>query len=215
MNVASMIARLSATGAAVLATGCAGGMTSAECAGADWTALGLADGAAGAHDKLFEERSKDCAGEGTAPDAEAYRAARAQGLQSYCSPEGGFAAGRAGGEYEDVCPADAEPAFLASFDLGAKLRALTLAREKAVETYETALADLDQHHYLLGVAEKRYAKPSISNEDRESERQDMEYRQREIVRIENDLPKLLDEIENSRAALEAFEAELKAEGRSF
>lgn len=215
MDVSNTIARFSAAGAAVLLAGCAGGMTNAECAGADWTALGFADGAAGAREKLFEKRSEDCAELGLAPDALAYREGRAQGLQSFCTPAGGFAAGKAGKEYDGVCPAETEAAFLASFELGAKLRALTLARERAVEAYETAVADLDQHHYLLGVAEKRYAKPSISNEDRENERQDIEYRRREIVRVESDLPGLLDQIETIRSALDAFEAELAAKGRSF
>jgi molecular chaperone GrpE (heat shock protein) len=92
---------------------------------------------------------------------------------------------------------------------------LTRAREKAARDYETAVADLDQHHYLLSVAEKRYAKPSMSNEDREHERQDIEFRRREIARLENQLPKLLDALDRAKSDVEAMRATLAARGRSL
>jgi len=81
-----------------------------------------------------------------------------------------------------------------------------------VQDYEAAIADLDQHHYLLKVSEKRYIKPSISNEDREQERQDAEFRRREIARIEGKLPAMLDEIDTAKAALDAYRVELLSMG---
>ena len=90
--------------------------------------------------------------------------------------------------------------------------ALTAAKNAASEDYEAAIADLDRHNYLLRVSEKRYAKPSISNEDREHERQDADFRRREIARIEGRLPQMLDEIEKTQVALEAFRIELLSMG---
>lgn len=207
--------QLIAAVAALFVAGCAGGMSAAECSGADWAALGAADGAAGARPKLFEQRAKACADHGLAVDVAAYEAGRERGLAQYCTDAGGFAAGKSGGEYLGVCPAATEGSFRTGFNAGAKLFLLTAAREKAVADYEKAVVDLDQHRYLLTVAEKRRQKSSISNEDREHERQEAEFRSREIIRIENDLPKLLDAIETSRTALDAYKAELSASGRTF
>ena len=182
---------------------------------ADWASLGFADGESGAPANMVDKRRKDCRKHGLEVDLAAYAEGRTRGLALYCTPEGGFAAGKAGGEYLGVCPAEVEAAFLSDFELGAKLHALTAAREKAIADYETAIADLDQHRYLLGVAEKRYEKPSISNEDREQERQDMDYRRREIARIDNDLPLLLEAIDAGKSALDAYKAELAAMGKPF
>lgn len=198
---------------ATLLAGCAtSGMTTTECVIADWAALGLEDGRAGARPKLSEQRREACASEGYSVDLAAYEAARAEGLKTYCAPAGGFDAGRDGEEYFGVCAGEAEMEFLESFALGEKLHALTEAKDKAVRDYEAAIADLDQHNYLLRVSEKRYLKPSISNEDREQERQDAEFRRREIARIEGKLPQMLDDIEAARTALEGYRIELLTMG---
>ncbi len=204
----SIFAVAAPAGLALLIAGCAGGMSSAQCTGADWTALGLADGRAGAPAKRVEERRSDCGNAGV--DAAAYAAARSEGLLQYCTPTGGFAAGREGGKYEGVCPADSELAFLDAFARGGKLYTLTSARDRAVRDYETAITDLDQHRYLLRVAENRSQKSSIGNEDRELSRQDADYRRREIARIEGRMPEMLNRIEATRAALDAYNAELAA-----
>lgn len=203
---------LAAPVAGAVLAGCAGGMTTSECASADWTALGLADGRTGARPKLSEQRREACASEGIQVDVAAYEAAREEGLKTYCTAESGFDAGRSGGEYSGVCAGEAEMRFLESFALGEKLHALADAKEKAVSDYEAAVADLDQHNYLLRVSEKRYLKPSISNEDREQERQDAEYRRREIARLENRLPEMLDDIETATKALDAYRIELLTMG---
>ena len=133
-------------------------------------------------------------------------------MKTYCTAQGGFDAGESGAEYSGLCRGDDEMRFLESFALGEKLRALTAAKNAASEDYEAAIADLDRHNYLLRVSEKRYAKPSISNEDREHERQDADFRRREIARIEGRLPQMLDEIEKTQVALEAFRIELLSMG---
>jgi len=211
LTVASRIPAFAAAPViAAMLAGCAGGMTSTECASADWAAIGLEDGRTGARPKLFDQRRKAC--ENTGVDLAAYSAARDEGLKTYCTAEGGFAAGRTGAEYSGLCGGDGEIRFLESFALGSKLHALTEEKDKAVQDYEAAIAELDQHNYLLRVSEKRYSKPSISNEDREHERQDADFRRREIARIENRLPQMLDEIEKTRSALEAYRIELLSMG---
>jgi hypothetical protein len=197
--------------AAALLAGCASGVAAIDCAALDWNALGLEDGRSGAKPKRFDERAGACAVKYTA-DAGAYDAGREEGLKTYCTSAGGFAAGRIGEEYSGVCQSETELAFFEGRALGARLHDLTAAKEKAVQDYEAAIADLDQHHYLLKVSEKRYIKPSISNEDREQERQDAEFRRREIARIEGKLPAMLDEIDTAKAALDAYRVELLSMG---
>ena len=187
-------------------------MTTADCASADWAAIGLEDGRTGARPKLFDQRRDACEDAGASVDLAAYAAARDQGLTIYCAAQGGFNAGKDGAEYSGLCRGDEEMQFLESFALGEKLRILTEAKDAAVQNYEAAIADLDQHNYLLRVSEKRYAKPSMSNEDREHERQDADFRRREIARIETRLPQMLDEMETARAALEAYRIELLSMG---
>jgi hypothetical protein len=197
----------------MVAASCVGGPASTDCAGADWKAIGFQDGAVGARSKQFEQRADACADAGMAPDFAAYEGGRAQGLETYCTNDGGFAAGLSGAKYMGVCAPDVESDFLVGFNEGVRLYALRTAHEKAIDDYDGALADLDQHQYLLGVAEKRYAKPSISNEDREHERQEVEHRRREILRLEKALPVMLYGIESARAALDAYEVRLREAGR--
>jgi hypothetical protein len=210
-----MVRSLSAAALAVLATGCAGGMTRADCLSADWSALGFADGRSGAPEKRAESRLNECARDGYAVDRAAYAASRAEGLKAYCTAAGGFDAGRLGQDYFGVCQASAEIEFLAAFNEGARLHVLMLKENEAVRAHKEALAALDQNAFLLKAVEKRAVSPTISNEGRESARQEAASRRRDIARLEQNLPKLESAVAEARAAREAFEAVLRASGRIF
>ena len=78
-------------------------LSPAECATANWSDLGLQDGARGSTDRsasYFES----CAKVNIAVDVNSYRTSRAQGLQSYCSPANALREGLAGNSYAGVCP---------------------------------------------------------------------------------------------------------------
>ncbi len=198
-----------------LVAGCAGGMTREDCEAADWAVLGFADGREGAPPKVSESRLNACAGEGFAVDRSAFAAARAEGLAAYCTSAGGFDAGRLGQEYHEVCPSAQEPEFLAGYEVGDKLHTLILAEQEAVRTHKAALDSLDQHAFLLKAIDKRAASSTISNEDRESARQEAAYRRRDIDRLEQNLPKMEAAISKARSEREQFEATLRASGRIF
>jgi hypothetical protein len=198
-----------------LVSGCAGGMTRADCAAADWVALGFADGREGAPPKVSENRINACAGEGFAVDRAAFAKARQQGLAAYCTIAGGFDAGRLGQEYNKVCAPSDEPAFLAGYEDGEKLHTLVLAEREAERAHKAALDALDQHAFLLKAVDKRAASSTISNEDRESARQEAAYRRRDMARLEQNLPKMEAAVAKARAEREAFEQTLRALGRIF
>jgi hypothetical protein len=206
---------LSALAILAFVAGCAGGMARADCAAADWAAIGFADGRKGAPLKDSEKQINACASDGFAVDRSAFAAARADGLKAYCSPQGGFDAGRLGEKYADVCPAADEAAFLTSFAEGADLHALILAEQDAEAARKAALEALDRHAFLLKAVDKRAASPTISNEEREGARQEAAFRRRDIARLEQAMPKLEAAIAKARADREALEERLRASGRIF
>ncbi|MEZ5894856.1 MAG: DUF2799 domain-containing protein [Parvularculaceae bacterium] len=192
----------------LFAAGCASSMSALDCADADWRALGEADGRAGELMSAFEDRAKACEGHKVQPDPIAYQLGRIDGLAELCTPDGGFAAGAAGLEYQGVCPKPTEPAFLAKYQTGLELFEKTQARDTAVADLEKATKSLDRHYYNLRVAENRVENPNLSPGDRELARQDVDYHQREIARIEYDLPTLNADIEIARTALDSFQESL-------
>ena len=130
---------------ALLISGCAG-MSEEECLVADWHALGYEDGAAGRQVAQLGMRRQACAEYGVRPDTTAYRAGRDEGLELYCTEQRGFRLGRAGQNYNGVCPADLEGLFLHAHQAG---RELYLA-QRAVNEVSGALhsAEEEREHIL-------------------------------------------------------------------
>lgn len=105
----------------VLAVGGCASMSEDECLLADWRTVGYEDGARGATAEALGPRREACADHGVAPDLDAYRRGRDEGLREYCRPERGFALGDGGGRYVGVCPPELEPAFVDAWRAGARL----------------------------------------------------------------------------------------------
>lgn len=102
---------LIAVAAAAVLGGCAT-LTASECRRGDWEALGREDGARGVPAQELERHREACVKHGLAPDAARYRAGHEQGLAGYCTPRGGYLAGRRNEPYHDVCAGAKETAFL-------------------------------------------------------------------------------------------------------
>ncbi|MEZ5921897.1 MAG: DUF2799 domain-containing protein [Parvularculaceae bacterium] len=202
-------ARALAAAAALTFSGCAAsGMTAADCSGADWRAFGEADGVAGRKVKFFDERADDCRSHGFAVDEEAYASGRQTGLAAYCTEDGGYAAGKAGEEYDDVCPALTEAQFFKGYELGTQLFSTTEKAEETHEAYDRAVKDLDQHRFLLSAAEKRAASPTLDREEREAARQEADYRSGEIIRLQREIPLMMQDADAATKALTALRAQL-------
>lgn len=114
---------LSAVLLALAAGGCAS-LSGQECRAGDWAAIGRQDGAKGLPATQLERHREACGSHGVAPDEAGYRAGHAQGLADYCTPRGGYVAGRRGDSYRDVCPASTAEAFLAAHRHGREVHAL-------------------------------------------------------------------------------------------
>ena len=112
----TVTARLLAIALAVplLGSGCAS-ISKKDCLSGDWDGLGYEDGANGRATTLFASHVKACAKVDVVPDENRYRRAFDQGLLEYCTPERGYREGKRDADYQDVCPAELETAFLQQY----------------------------------------------------------------------------------------------------
>ena len=120
----------------LLLAACSATMTKDECRAVDWRTVGYEDGVAGRSGERIGQHRKACAEYGVAPDLDAYRAGRADGLREYCQPRNGYRAGVNGAEYYDSCPADLAPAFVEAYDSGREL----FVRTRRVTDAESEIA---------------------------------------------------------------------------
>jgi len=109
----------------LLAGGCAT-LDKSECREADWEIIGLEDGARGRPLSYIGNHRKACAEYGVKPDLALYQRGHASGLQQFCTADNGFGLGRAGRAYHNVCPPALNGRFLAGYETGRQLHALSV-----------------------------------------------------------------------------------------
>jgi hypothetical protein len=88
--------------ALLAASGCAS-MSGQECRAGDWEAIGRADAERAAPGSEVERHRQACAKHDVAVNEDAWRAGYARGLEAFCTPKGGYLAGRNGQKHNDVC----------------------------------------------------------------------------------------------------------------
>ena len=126
------LARISLLGVACYVLAGCSGMSEQACVTADWRTVGFEDGTFGRSEATIGRYRQQCADHGVAPDLASYRAGHAEGVQVYCRESNGFAVGHSGAQYQGVCPADLEAAFISEYNAGRRLHDL-----------ESALAGVD------------------------------------------------------------------------
>lgn len=110
---------------AALALGGCATLSEQECRSGDWTAVGRADGAAGAQPGQLERHRKACASHGIEPQEAAWREGYAAGLAEFCTPKGGYLAGRDGHGSRQACAgAPREQEFLQALRRGQEVNAM-------------------------------------------------------------------------------------------
>ncbi len=196
------------TGVLALA-GCATKMSEEDCAVADWAALGDADGRAGEAREAFGRRAERCATFGVTADYDSYFAGRERGIQAYCTPQSGYEAGRSGGDYRGVCPADVEPGFLSEYRIGAQLYALEQAHRLAAQAYDNALSSVSSSRDAIQRARKKLRDKELTEEERDKLRKRIEDERRDIERTERNLPYLADQVDEAFGRLEDYRAFLQ------
>jgi hypothetical protein len=141
--------------------GCAT-LSEKECRRGDWDAIGREDGARGLPAAELERHRTACGKHDITPDASAWHAGHEQGLATFCTPRGGYLAGRGGETYRDVCPAAKEAAFLAAHRRGREVA----ERMREVRELRQQLRDLEA--------------AALQNDGRPEDRTQMRFRAEEI-----------------------------------
>lgn len=101
--------------------GCAS-LSKDECAIADWYAIGIEDGSNGQDMSRLGAHRKACAKVGVTPDTDRYTEGRLVGLQSFCTYQRGYSAGKWGRSSQTVCPAGPlEAEFIRGYNAGLPL----------------------------------------------------------------------------------------------
>ena len=109
-----------------------------NCSQLDWFEVGRSDGLQGKAKESFKAKKGTC--EGFQDDfAVSYGNGWYAGVDEFCNPRNGFAFGRSGYEYQNVCPVARETAFLQSYVKG-----------KKIFEYESKNRKLAQELVLLG-----------------------------------------------------------------
>lgn len=105
---------------ALLLAGCAT-LSENECRSADWYAIGFEDGARGRPVSYLAEHRKACADYQVTPAFEPYRQGHEQGVSQFCTADNGFALGRRGGRYQNVCPPALAAVFVPAYQRGQQI----------------------------------------------------------------------------------------------
>ena len=99
-----------------------GAATAQECDGANWRAIGFADGAErGSTSDGSSRLAEHASACGDRVDAYAYEAGFIDGLRAFCTPERGFAMARAGQTYAGLCHEDQAEAFGRALEQGGRI----------------------------------------------------------------------------------------------
>lgn len=208
-----MIRSAAAVAAALLLVGCET-MSKEDCASADWTSIGERDGLYGEDRAKFDERRAQCAKYGMESSAEDYDRGRDRGIRSYCTPEAGFDAGRNGRPYRNVCPPEAEAAFLSEYQVGKQLFDLTSEVKRLQDSYDGARRSLDDAHERADRARDRLRQEDLSDEERSNAQRELERARREMDRLGDDLDRLDREIRAAEGRLDDYRQFIARRSRS-
>lgn len=193
--------------ALAMLTGCAS-MSPEECSVSDWYAVGFTDGARGMPVSRFDRYREACGAHGVAPDFDAYRTGRNEGLQDFCQPEKGFNLGNSGRSNPGVCPAELKAAFAEAYTSGYRLFEL----RSAVHQLEREMNSRHQQLLALQTEQDELEASLISAEPTVEERMQMLLALKnlgeEMRRLEDEMLALEEEHAYHQQRLAAYEVSL-------
>ncbi len=121
--------------------GCAT-MSAEHCRDAKWEELGRADGRRGEQARKLEQHREVCASHGLEPKAEEWRRGYEQGVGEFCTPAGGYNAGRANVGDASLCAGrPGQPEFLAAHQHGGQVFVLLREVREMYRDMRMALAE--------------------------------------------------------------------------
>ncbi|MGL3605770.1 DUF2799 domain-containing protein [Rhizobium sp. G187] len=176
-----------AVGMALAALSSCNSMSKEECAAADWSVIGQADGGAGENpQERFAAHVKSCARINVVPDQTQWYQGYQVGLTRYCTPLNGLSRGEAGDAYYNVCPAETSAGFLRGYGLGqqayrARSRISSLKSDVSFKDMQ-----IDRNYDAIKRTEDGKMRRTLRDEIDRLER-DIRRAEREIADLEFDL----------------------------
>ena len=101
----------------------------------------MQDGGRGEPDRAADY-FESCSKAKVAVDVNTYRAARAEGLQSYCRPANALSEGLAGRSYAGVCPPPLDQSFRSIYDIARRAQDTTQSMNRIQQQQDQMQAEL-------------------------------------------------------------------------
>lgn len=199
------IRSLVVTVAAVVVASCAT-MSQEQCLQGDWRGVGYGDGASGYPMSRIDSHAKACAKSGVTPDASLYAQGRVEGLVRYCTEMNGFAVGRSGSAYHNVCPMPAEADFLGGYADGERVHAATQRLESARSDLSSADARADKRARQADGVEDELRNPKLTDEQTRELRDRLSRLRRERREAIEDGRRAADAIRDAEREVDDLEA---------
>lgn len=124
-------------GLSLALSGCATYSTS-ECAGGDWSKIGLQDGRDGRSADRFIQNSKACTLDRSEESRAVYMAGWRKGLTTYCTDVRGYREAALGQKYYGVCPPETAKLFSKGYQLGSRIHKLETQLSETSDAYFAA-----------------------------------------------------------------------------
>lgn len=112
---------LFAFAASLLTLGGCASLSESQCLANDWQTVGYSDGLNGKQSSHLLKHQNACVKHGVVPDRDAYIVGWHEGIEQYCQPANGFAAGERGHGYANVCPEHLQAVFFDAYTEGRQL----------------------------------------------------------------------------------------------
>jgi hypothetical protein len=170
----------------LLAAGCAT-LDKSECREADWSTIGLEDGAAGRAVSYIGNHRKACAEHGVTPDLAEYRKGHAIGVREFCTPVNGFNQGRAGRGYSGVCPTYLENGFLSAHATGRRLHDLDVEIDRLQREARQMDADREVLVQRRDSVESVLVSGALSAKERKTMVERFKRLQTDVLQLESDI----------------------------
>lgn len=197
---------------AALALGGCASMSEEECLVSDWHTIGYEDGARGYTTDRVSQHRKACAKHGVAPDFDAYRAGREEGLREFCQPTRGFNLGASGGHYGGVCSADQEPYFLDAYRSGQQLYELRSHVASANRAIDARRNEVERIKDEIRATQAALIASETTPQDRILLLADLKELSEEQGRLEAEIVDLIEERADHEHDLQSYEAVLADSG---
>lgn len=174
-----------------------------ECKTADWFALGYEDASKGRPVNYIAEHREACAKHHITPSLDNYRQGHAQGLPQYCTSQNGYAVGRSGSSYHNVCVGQLADQFMPEYQRGRQIYGLI----RQIDAMESDIRELKRQ---IDSDQKRIHDIEHLLVDAEADAHTRKERLKEMRSLEAGISEHLAELDHLYHSLENLNASLRA-----